>query len=128
MLAPVQETVRWRGLRRPAGPERRRWPEEQKRALGAASLAPGAAIGGAARRADGGAGRVYRGRKKSGAIANGSAAVLIASSDPAAAAADNPACDEPAIAVECAGKVRVWIAASMPADLAAGVLKALARR
>jgi len=111
------------------GPERRRrWSEEQKRAIVAASLAPGAVISEVARRADIGAGQIYRWRKEFGAIANGFAPVLLASSDPAAVAANDPACDEPAIEVEFAGKIRVRIPASMPADLAAAVIKALARR
>jgi transposase len=111
------------------GPERRRrWSEEQKRAIVAASLAPGAVISEVARRADVGAGQIYRWRKEFGAVANGFAPVLIASSDPAAVAANDPARDEPAIEVDFAGKVRVRIPASMPAALAAAVSKALARR
>jgi transposase len=111
------------------GPERRRrWSEEQKRAIVAASLAPGAVISEVARRADVGAGQIYRWRKELRAVANGFAPVLIAAPDMAAAAANDPACDEPAIEVEFAGKVRVRIPASMPADLAAAVIKALARR
>jgi transposase len=81
-----------------------------------------------ARRADVGAGQIYRWRKELRAVANGFAPVLIAAPDMAAAAANDPACDEPAIEVEFAGKVRVRIPASMPADLAAAVIKALARR
>src|SRR3954470_12940558 len=107
------------------GPERRRrWSEEQKRAIVAASLAPGAVISEVARRADVGAGQIYRWRKELRAVANGFAPVLIAAPDMAAAAANDPACDEPAIEVEFAGKVRVRIPASMPADLAAAVIKA----
>ena len=110
------------------GPERRRrWSEEQKRAIVAASLAPGAVISEVARRADVGAGQIYRWRKEFGAIANRFAPVLIAAPDPAAVAANDPACDAPAIEVDFAGKVRVRIPASVPAVLAA-VIKALARR
>ena len=111
------------------GPERRRrWSEEQKRAIVAASLAPGAVISEVARRADIGAGQIYRWRKEFGAIANGFAPVLIAPPDPAAAGANDAACDEPVLEVEFAGKVRVRIPASIPADLAAAVIKALVRR
>jgi replication initiation protein RepC len=61
------------------GPERRRrWSEEQKRVIVAASLAPGAVISAVARRADVGAGQIYRWRKELGAVANGFAQVLIA--------------------------------------------------
>lgn len=111
------------------GPERRRrWSEEQKRAIVAASLAPGAVISEVARRADVGAGQIYRWRKELRAVTDGFAPVLIAPPDPAAVGANDPACHEPAIEVEFAGKVRVRIPASMPADLAAAVIKALARR
>ena len=105
------------------GPERRRrWSEEQKRAIVAESLAPGAVVREVARRADVGAGQIYRWRKELRAVANGFAQVLIA-------AAEGPrAVAEPAIEVQFADKVRVRIAASVPAELAAAVTKALARR
>lgn len=111
------------------GPERRRrWSEEQKRAIVAESLAPSAVVSEVARRADVGPGQIYRWRKELRAIADGFAPVLIAPPDTAAAAADGPGCDEPAIEVQFAGKVRVRIPGSVPAELAAAVVKALARR
>jgi transposase len=111
------------------GPERRRrWSEEQKRAIVAASLAPGAVISEVARRADVGAGQIYRWRKELRAVANGFAPVLIEASDTTAATVNDPACDAPAIEVDFAGKVRVRIPASVPAALGAAVVKALARR
>ena len=58
--------------------------------------------------------------------ANGFAQVLI--TPPEMAAADGAAYGEPAIEVELAGKVRVRIPASVPAELAAAVVRALARR
>ncbi|HZD91204.1 MAG TPA: transposase [Pseudolabrys sp.] len=111
------------------GPERRRrWSEEQKRAIVAASLAPGAVISDVARRADIGPGQIYRWRKELRAAADGFAAVLIAPPDTAAGlAADTAACGEPAIEVEI-GKARVRIPGSVPAELAAAVVKALSRR
>ena len=60
------------------------------------------------------------------AVANGFAQVLI--TPPEMAAADGAAYGEPAIEVELAGKVRVRIPASVPAELAAAVVRALARR
>ena len=105
---------------------RRRWSEEQKRAIVAASLAPGAVVSEVARRAGVVPGQIYRWRKELRAVADGFAQVLIA--PPAATAADGMACDEPAIEVEFAGKVRVRIPGSVPAGLAAAVVKALARR
>jgi hypothetical protein len=71
------------------------------------------------------------------AAADGFAAVLIAPTEPAAPAAGTAMCGEPAIEVEFAGKslpsgsdprVRVRIPGSVPAELAAAVVKALARR
>jgi hypothetical protein len=60
------------------GPERRRrWSEEEKRAIVAASLAPGAVVSEVARRVDVGAGQIYRWRKEFGAVADGFAPVLI---------------------------------------------------
>jgi len=82
-----------------------------------------------ARRADVGAGQIYRWRKEFRAVANGFAPVLIAPPDTAAATTiGEAACCEPAIEVEMAGKVRVRIPGSVPAELAAAVVKALARR
>lgn len=50
------------------GPERRRrWSEERKRAIVAGSLASGAVVSEVARRADVGAGQIYRWRKETGA-------------------------------------------------------------
>jgi transposase len=108
------------------GPERRRrWSEEQKRAIVAASLAPGAVISEVARRADVGAGQIYRWRKELGAVAQ----VLIAAPEmPAATAAEPSPAAEPAIEVDFAGKVRVRIPGSVPAALAMAVIKALSRR
>ena len=114
------------------GPERRRrWSEEQKRAIVAASLAPGAVVADVARRADISAGQIYRWRQEMrAAAATGFTPVLIASAEsPATPADDGPMCGaEPAIEVEFAGKVRVRIPGSVPAALAVAVVKALARR
>jgi transposase len=109
------------------GPERRRrWSEEQKRTIVAASLAPGAVVSEVARRADVGPGQIYRWRKELRLVADGFAQVLIAPPD--TAATGGSACDEPVIEVEFAGKVRVRIPGSVPAALAAAVVKVLARR
>ena len=107
---------------------RRRWSEEQKRVIVAASLAPGAVISEVARRADVVPGQIYRWRKELRAVADGFAQVLLAPPETTAAAADGTACGEPAIEVEFAGKVRVRIPGSTPAELAAAVVKALSRR
>ena len=100
---------------------RRRWSDEQKRAIVAASLAPGAVVSEVARRADVCPGQIYRWRQELRAVANGFAQVLI--TPPEMAAAAGAAYGEPAIEVELAGKVRVRIPASVPAELAAAVVR-----
>ena len=111
------------------GPERRRrWSEEQKRAIVAESFAPGAVVSDVARRADISAGQIYRWRQELRGAA-GFAQVLIAPAEsPAPCPANGVApCPEPAIEVEV-GKARVRIPGSIPAALAAAVVKALSRR
>ena len=97
---------------------RRRWSAEQKRAIVAESLAPGAVV----RRLPDGPifirGRSIAGVGRSGSVA--ASPVLIA---PAGDGAGCPAA--PAIELEFAGKVRLRIPASIPAGLAAAVVKAL---
>jgi transposase len=113
------------------GRERRcRWSEEQKRAIVAASLAPGAVVADIARRADISAGQIYRWRQEMcTAAAGGFTPVLIASVASSAAPAEPPISDrEAVIEVEFAGEVRVRIPGSVPAALAAAVVKALSRR
>jgi len=117
------------------GPERRRrWSEEQKRAIVAASFAPGAVVSEVARRAAISAGQIYRWRQELRAAARGFAPVLIAPPTEDAGVSANPVKDaqraEPTIEVEFAavGKVRVRIPGSVPAELAATVLKVLASR
>ena len=129
VLAPVQETVPMARIEVITGPERRRrWSEEEKRAIVAESLAPGATVSEVARRADVCAGQIYRWRQELRTIADGFAQVLIAPPEPSAKPADGAAVAEAAIEVEFAGKVRVRIPGSVPADLAAAVVKALSRR
>jgi transposase len=107
------------------GPERRRrWSQDQKRTIVAESFAPGAVVSDVARRADVSPGQIYRWRQELRAV-SGFARVLIAAGE--TAAAGDAACAEPAIEVEV-GKARVRIPASMPAELAAAVVRALSRR
>jgi transposase len=101
---------------------RRRWSAEQKQAIVAESLAPGAVVTEIARRAEIGPGQIYRWRREIG-VANGFAQVLIA---PVGDGAGCPA--TPAIEIEFAGKARVRIPASIPTGLAAGVVKVLSGR
>jgi transposase len=105
------------------GPERRRrWSAEQKRAIVAESLAPGAVVTEIARRAEICPGQIYRWRREIG-VSNSFAQVLIA------AVEDGPGYrTAPAIEIEFAGKARIRIPASTPSELAAAVVKALSGR
>jgi transposase len=107
---------------------RRRWSEEQKQAIVAESLTPGAVVSEVARRADVRPSQIYRWRQELRAVADGFAQAMIAPPDAATPATDGGACGEPAIEVEFAGRVRVRIPGATPAELAAAVIKALARR
>jgi transposase len=111
------------------GPERRRrWTEEQKRAIVAASLEPGAVVADVARRAEVGADQIYRWRQQL-ARSDRFAQVLIAPPElPAAKATHDAACAEPVIEIEFSGRACVRIPASISPALAASIIKALARR
>jgi transposase len=105
------------------GPERRRrWSAEQKRAIVAESLAPGAVVTEIARRADICPGQIYRWRRevRSG---RGFAPVLIGLVGDGVGYPTAPA-----IELEFAGKARLRIPASIPAGLAAAVVKAISER
>jgi transposase len=111
------------------GPERRRrWSEDQKRDIVAASFAPGAVVREVARRVEVSPGQIYRWRQELRAAASGFAQVLIASSESPDQATHEASCSEPVIEIEFAGEARVRIPGSIPAGLASAVVKALARR
>ena len=112
---------------------RRRWSEEQKRAIVAESFAPGSTVSEVARRADICPAQIYRWRQELRAAVAGFAPVLIAPSEfNSAAASEDALCGEPAIEpaieVEFVGKTRVRIPNSVSAELASAVIKALSRR
>jgi transposase len=108
------------------GPERRRrWSADQKQAIVAESFAPGAVVSEVARRADISPGQIYRWRQELRAAA-GFTQVLIAPAENPEPKSALP-CAAPAIEVEL-GEVRVRIPGSVPAELAAAVLRALSRR
>jgi transposase len=108
---------------------RRRWSAEQKRAIVAESMAPGAVVSEVARHADVCPGQIYRWRQELRAVTDGFAQVLLAPPETmAATAAGGAVCGGAAIEVEFAGRARVRIPGSMPSELAAAVVKALARR
>jgi transposase len=102
---------------------RRRWSQDQKRAVVAAAFAPGASVAAVARRADLCPGQIYRWRQDLGAAIPGFAQIVVAAPDPAPP-------DEaiPAIEVAFGDSVRVRIPASIPSDLAVAVVKALGPR
>jgi transposase len=107
-----------------SGPERRRrWSEEEKRAIVAEAFAPGASVSAVARRADIGTGQIYRWRRElCGAVA-GFAEVVVSP----------PPCerlDAEAASVEVAfgADIRVCIPVTTPADLACAIIKAVVTR
>lgn len=102
---------------------RRRWSQDQKRAVVAAAFAPGAVVAEVARRADLCPGQIYRWRQDLGAAAPGFAQIVVAAPEPAP-----PDEAMPAIAVVFGDSVRVRIPAAIPPDLAAAVVKALGPR
>jgi transposase len=107
---------------------RRRWTEDQKRAIVAESFAPGAMVSDVARRADISSGQIYRWRQELRAKpVSGFAPVLIATESPATNTEDDCRA-APAIELEFTGKVRVRIPVLVPPELAAAVVKALSRR
>jgi transposase len=111
------------------GPERRRrWTEDQKRAIVAESLAPGAVVNAIARRAAICPGQIYRWRKELRATTDGFARVLIAPNTAPPAADGRACCSGPAIEVEFGGVACLRIPPSTPPGLAAAVVQALARR
>jgi transposase len=113
------------------GIERRgRWSNDEKRAIVAESFAPGAVVAEVARRIDLSPGQIYRWRQEVRAPVAGFAPLLIAAPEgEAVGSAAVPRChDEPAIELEFAGKIVVRIPGSIPAELAAAVVKALSRR
>jgi len=103
---------------------RRRWSEEQKRTLVAEAFAPGAVVADVARRADVSSTLLYRWRRQFIAGSPDFAQVLLAG--PA------PGCPEQAssaaVEIDFSNGSRVRIPASIPPELAAAVVKVLARR
>ncbi len=103
---------------------RRRWSAEQKRAIVAESSAPGAVVNEVAVAPISALGRSIAGDRSFAPVRAACTGADRAPEMAAVQASDG----EPAIELEFAGKVRVRIPGSVPADLAAAVVKALARR
>jgi transposase len=106
-----------------SGPERRRrWNEEQKRAIVAEAFAPGASVSAVARRTDIGTGQIYRWRRELCDAVAGFAEVVVAPS------CERTAADAAALEVALGADIRVRIPVTTPADLACAVIKAVVAR
>ena len=106
---------------------RRRWSVEQKRAVVAAAILPGAVVAEVARRADVNSGQIYRWRDELRAASvigevPGFARVMVTAATPSPVAL--PA---PVIEVSIDSDTRVRIPTSAPPELAAAVVGALRR-
>jgi transposase len=107
-----------------SGPERRRrWSEEQKRALVVAAFTPGAIVSEVARRADICPGQIYRWRQELRGAGAGFAAVIV-TADADCRQSIAPRAGE-AIEIEFGGVACLRIASSTPPALAAAVVRAL---
>jgi transposase len=107
-----------------SGPERRRrWSLEQKRLIVAEAFAPGCSVCEVARRRDVRPGQIYRWRSDLRDVATGFAEVVVAS-EPSPKATVGAV----AVEIEFGSDVHVRIAASVPAELARAVIKALVAR
>ena len=107
---------------------RRRWSDDEKRVIVAESFAPGAVVAEVARRVDVSPGQIYRWRQEVRRSVAGFAPLLIAAPEAVESTADPRCRGEAAIELEFAGKIIVRIPSSIPAELAAAVVKALSRR
>jgi transposase len=109
-----------------SGPERRRrWSEEQKRAVVAAAFAPDAIVAEVARRADVRPGQIYRWRQELRSPDAGFAAVVVtADADCGLGTASRSG---EAIEIQFSGVACLRIPPSTPPELAAAVVRALRR-
>jgi transposase len=107
-----------------SGPERRRrWSEDQKRAIVAEAFAPGASVSAVARRTDIVPGQIYRWRRELRSAMAGFAEVVV--SPPLG---ERPEADAAAVEVALGADIRVRIPVTTPADLACAVIKAVVSR
>jgi transposase len=107
-----------------SGPERRRrWSEEQKRAIVAAAFAPGASVSAVARRTEIGTGQIYRWRRELCNAVAGFAEVVVSPSP-----CERPEADAAAVEVALGADARVRIPVTTPADLACAIIKTVMAR
>jgi transposase len=107
-----------------SGPERRRrWSEEQKRAIIAEAFAPGASVSEVARRAEVVPGQIYRWRWELRGAVPGFAEVVVSP-----APCERPETDAAAVEIALGTDIRVRIPVTTPTDLACAVVKAVVAR
>ena len=107
-----------------SSPERRRrWSQDQKRALVAQAFAPGASVSEVARQADVVPGQIYRWRHELRAAASGFSQVVV-SPEPA----DRGDAGISVMEIAFGSDIRVRIPATMPETLACAVIKELVAR
>jgi transposase len=107
-----------------SGPERRRrWNEEQKRAIVAEAFAPGASVSAVARRVDVVPGQIYRWRRELCSAAVGFAEVVVSPSSYERAEAKGPA-----VEIEVGSDIRIRIPITTSKELACAVIKAVVLR
>jgi transposase len=102
---------------------RRRWSEEQKRAIVAEAFAPGGSVSEVARRRDVVSGQIYRWRREFGGSAVGFAEVVV--SPPPHEMSQTAAA---AVEIEFGTDIRVRLPMTTPKELACAVIKTLATR
>jgi len=105
---------------------RRRWSDEQKRAVVAAAFAPEAIVAEVARRADVGPGQIYRWRRELGSGGTGFAAVVVTADADCGPGIGSRSGE--AIEIQFSGVACMRIPPSTPPGLAAAVVQALVRR
>jgi transposase len=104
---------------------RRRWSDEEKRALVAEAFAPGAVMADVALRADVHSGQIYRWRKELQMPPLGFAPVVVSSPTPTGVLSDGPAAT---IDVAAGDGARVRLPVSVSPELAAAIIKAVVGR
>jgi len=107
-----------------SGPERRRrWSEEQKRAIVAEAFAPDASVRAVARRVDIVPGQIYRWRRELCSAAVGLTEVVVSPSSYEKAEAKGPA-----VEIEVGSDIRIRIPTTASKELACAVIKAVVLR
>jgi transposase len=107
-----------------SGPERRRrWSEDQKRAIVAEAFALGASVSEVARRVDVVPGQIYRWRRDLGSAAAGFSEVVVSPSSREMSGADAPT-----VEIEFGTDIRVRLPMTTPGELACAVIKSLVTR